>query len=46
MSIVHQKLKPNKPLVVMYTVHCIGDQALHVYHTPETETNKTIGCHV
>ncbi len=35
MSIVHRKLKPVEQNV--------GDQALHVYPTPETETNRT-GC--
>jgi hypothetical protein len=32
MSITHRKLKPVEQNV--------GDQALHVYHTPETETSR------
>jgi hypothetical protein len=35
MSIVHRKLKP--------VDQNVGDQALHVYRTPETETSRS-GC--
>jgi hypothetical protein len=33
MLILHRKLKP--------VDQNVGDLALHVYHTPETETSKT-----